>query len=190
MRKTILIAIFLLVMTSLFAVTPPKDAPAYMDPFFGYNVCDYFQHWLEMERLSPDATKLPKIFFVNWFRKTDKGEFMWPGFGDNSRVLKWICDRIEGKVKAQDTPIGYLPFAKDISLENNTGKDTVNPKFLKEILKVDVEGWKKEIEGVAATYAEYEKKPSKDSTEELANAPRIPRALKAKLAEIQAALAK
>ena len=163
--------------------------PMAMLPFFGYNVCDYFQHWLEMERLSPDATKLPKIFFVNWFRKTDKGEFMWPGFGDNSRVLKWICDRIEGKVKAQDTPIGYLPFAKDISLENNTGKDTVNPAFLKEILKVDVEGWKKEIEGVAATYAEYEKKPSKDSTEELAHAPRIPRALKAKLAEIQAALA-
>ncbi len=68
--------------------------PMAMLPFFGYNVCDYFQHWLEMERTSPDATKLPKIYFVNWFRKGDDGRFMWPGFGDNSRVLKWICQRI------------------------------------------------------------------------------------------------
>jgi phosphoenolpyruvate carboxykinase (GTP) len=164
--------------------------PMAMLPFFGYNVCDYFQHWLEMERTSIDAAKLPKVFFVNWFRKTDKGEFMWPGFGDNSRVLKWICQRIEGTVGAQDTPIGFLPYAKDIDLANNTGKDTVNPKFLKEIVKVDKAGWIKEIEGVEANYAEYEKKPSKDSTEVLAAAHRIPRALKDKLAEIKAGLSR
>ena len=75
--------------------------PMAMLPFFGYNVADYFQHWLEMERTSSDATKLPKIYFVNWFRKGEDGRFMWPGFGDNSRVLKWICQRIDGKVAAQ-----------------------------------------------------------------------------------------
>ena len=162
--------------------------PMAMLPFFGYNVADYFQHWLEMARTSVDATKLPKIFFVNWFRKTDKGEFMWPGFGDNSRVLKWICQRIEGTVGAQNTAIGYLPKPADIDLANNTGKDTVNPKFLKEILKVDVEGWKKEIETVGASYDEYDKKASKDTTIENPAARRVPAALRQKLAEIKAAL--
>ena len=159
--------------------------PMAMLPFFGYNVCDYFQHWLEMERTSVDATKLPKIFFVNWFRKTADGKFMWPGYGDNSRVLKWICQRIEGSVKANETAIGNLPLVKDIDV---TGLDKETKANLPELLKVDVEGWKKEIDGVAASYAEYEKLPSKDSKETLANAPRIPAALKAKLAEIKAAL--
>ncbi|MGI6495135.1 MAG: phosphoenolpyruvate carboxykinase (GTP) [Kiritimatiellia bacterium] len=162
--------------------------PMAMLPFFGYNVCDYFQHWLEMERTSVDASKLPKVFFVNWFRKTDKDEFMWPGFGDNSRVLKWICERIEGTVKARNTPIGLLPYPKDIDLSNNTGKDKVNPKLLAEILKVDKAGWIQEIESVEAEYAEYERKPSKGSAVELPAARRIPVVLKAKLAEIKAAL--
>ena len=143
-----------------------------------------------MERTSADATKLPKIYFVNWFRKTDKGEFMWPGFGDNSRVLKWICDRIDGKVKANETAIGNLPKAADISLENNTGKDTVNPKFLKEIVKVDIEGWKKEIETIAASYDEYDAKASKDSKEVNKAAKRVPAALRAFLAQVKADLAK
>ena len=164
--------------------------PMAMLPFFGYNVADYFQHWLEMERKSSDPTKLPKVYFVNWFRKTDKGEFMWPGFGDNSRVLKWICDRIEGKVGCQETVIGNLPNAKDIDLANNTGKDTVNPKFLEEILKVDVEGWKKEVETVGESYDEYDRKASKDSKEENAAARRVPNALRAQLAEIKAGLCK
>ena len=164
--------------------------PMAMLPFFGYNVADYFQHWLEMERKSADPTKLPKVYFVNWFRKTDKGEFMWPGFGDNSRVLKWICDRIEGKVGCQETVIGNLPNAKDIDLANNTGKDTVNPKFLAEILKVDVEGWKKEVETVGESYDEYDRKASKDSKEENAAARRVPNALRAQLAEIKAGLCK
>ena len=164
--------------------------PMAMLPFFGYNVCDYFQHWLEMERTSVNPTKLPKIYFVNWFRKTAAGEFMWPGFGDNSRVLKWICDRIDGKVEANATAIGNLPYAKDISLENNTGKDTVNPKFLKEILKVDVEGWKKEIATIGASYDEYDKKASKDTTVVNPAARRVPAALRGILAQVTAELGK
>ena len=167
--------------------------PMAMLPFFGYNVCDYFQHWLEMERLSPDATKLPKIFFVNWFRKTDKGEFMWPGFGDNSRVLKWICDRIDGKVEANTTAIGNLPYAKDISLENNDSEDPnfrVNEKFLQELVTVDVEGWKKEIATIGASYDEYDKKASKDTTVVNPAARRVPAALRGILAQVTAELGK
>ncbi len=162
--------------------------PMAMLPFFGYNVADYFQHWLEMERTSVDPTKLPKVYFVNWFRKTAKGEFMWPGFGDNSRVLKWICDRIEGKVGCQKTAIGNLPKAADISLENNTGKDTVNEKFLKAILKVDKEGWLDEVKTIGASYDEYDAKASKDNKNVNKAARRVPAALRAKLAEITAAL--
>ena len=166
--------------------------PMAMLPFFGYNVADYFQHWLEMERTSADATKLPKIYFVNWFRKGDDGRFMWPGFGDNSRVLKWICQRIEGQVEANETPIGNIPFAKDIDLANNdeTAKFHVVKADLEEILKVDVEGWKKEIATVGASYDEYDKKPSKDSKEANLAAHRVPKALRQVLADVAAALAK
>ncbi|MBQ4471494.1 MAG: phosphoenolpyruvate carboxykinase (GTP), partial [Kiritimatiellae bacterium] len=166
--------------------------PMAMLPFFGYNVADYFQHWLEMERTSADATKLPKIYFVNWFRKTADGKFMWPGFGDNRRVLKWICQRIEGQVKANETAIGNLPFAKDIDLANNEGKEgfTVDPKMLDELVKVDVEGWKKEIATVGASYDEYDAKPSKDSKVASKTAHRVPKALRQVLADVTAALNK
>ena len=167
--------------------------PMAMLPFFGYNVADYFQHWLEMERTSTNPAKLPRIYFVNWFRKTTDGQFMWPGFGDNSRVLKWICDRIDGKVKANVTAIGNLPFAKDISLENNEGDNPdflVNPKFLKELVQVDVEGWKKEIQTIAASYDEYDQKASKDSTEVNKAARRVPKALRDVLDNVTAALSK
>jgi phosphoenolpyruvate carboxykinase (GTP) len=164
--------------------------PMAMLPFFGYNVADYFQHWLEMERTSSDPTKLPKIYFVNWFRKGDDGRFMWPGFGDNSRVLKWICQRIDGKVAAQETAIGNLPKFKDIDLDNNTGKFKVVEEDLKEILKVDIDGWKKEIATVGASYDEYDKKASKDSKEVNAAARRVPQALRQVLADVTAALAK
>ena len=164
--------------------------PMAMLPFFGYNVADYFQHWLEMERTSADATKLPKIYFVNWFRKGDDGRFMWPGFGDNSRVLKWICQRIDGKVAAQETAIGNLPKFKDIDLDNNTGKFKVVEEDLKEIPKVDIDGWKKEIATVGASYDEYDKKPSKDSKGENLAAHRVPKALRQVLADVTAALSK
>jgi phosphoenolpyruvate carboxykinase (GTP) len=166
--------------------------PMAMLPFFGYNVCDYFQHWLEMERTSADASKLPKIYFVNWFRKTADGKFMWPGFGDNSRVLKWICQRIEGKVQAHVTPIGNLPLAKDIDLSNNEGKAgfTVDPQMLAEILKVDAEGWKKEIRTIGESYDEYDAKASKGSKVRSATARRVPKALRDVLASLTAALGK
>jgi len=164
--------------------------PMAMLPFFGYNVADYFQHWLEMERTSSNPANLPKIYFVNWFRKGEDGRFMWPGFGDNSRVLKWICQRIDGKVAADETPIGNLPKFKDIDLENNTGKFKVVEEDLKEILKVDIDGWKKEIATVGASYDEYDKKASKDSKEVNAAARRVPQALRQVLADVTAALAK
>ena len=164
--------------------------PMAMLPFFGYNVCDYFQHWLEMERTSPDASKLPKIYFVNWFRKGDDGRFMWPGFGDNSRVLKWICQRIEGKVHAHVTPIGNLPLESDIDLSNNEGKFKVVPEDLREILKVDREGWKKEIATVGASYDEYDAKASKDTEVRSKTARRVPKALRDILASIASALNK
>jgi phosphoenolpyruvate carboxykinase (GTP) len=115
---------------------------------------------------------------------------MWPGFGDNSRVLKWICQRIDGKVAAETTAIGNLPKFKDIDLSNNTGKFKVVEEDLKEILKVDIEGWKKEIATVGASYDEYDKKASKDSKEINAAARRVPNALRQVLADVTAALAK
>ena len=164
--------------------------PMAMLPFFGYNVADYFQHWLEMERTSADASKLPKIYFVNWFRKGDDGRFMWPGFGDNSRVLKWICERIDGKVKAAKTAIGNLPLEKDIDLSNNEGKFKVVPADLKEILKVDKAGWIKEIETIGKSYDEYDAKASKDSKVVSKTAKRVPKALRDVLADVTAELAK
>ena len=117
---------------------------------------------------------------------------MWPGFGDNSRVLKWICQRIEGQVKANSTPIGNLPFPKDIDLANNEGAPgfTVDPKMLKDILTVDKAGWKKEIATVGASYDEYDAKASKDTTVRSATAHRVPKALRQVLADVAAALGK
>ena len=145
--------------------------PMAMLPFCGYNMGDYFTHWLTMPIIT-DAAKLPKIFFVNWFRKDADGDFMWPGYGDNSRVLKWICERIEGKVDAQNTPIGFIPKVKDI---DTTDLDDDTKKNLPELLKVDKEGWKKELAGLEADWA---KKADFEG--------RLPYALKAKLAEIKA----
>jgi phosphoenolpyruvate carboxykinase (GTP) len=79
-----------------------------------YNMGDYFQHWLDMG--AKLGSKAPKIFYVNWFRKDENGKFMWPGFAENSRVLKWMIQRVEGKVQARESPMGYLPFVKDIDV--------------------------------------------------------------------------
>ena len=110
-----------------------------MLPFCGYNMGDYFAHWLKIGEKGGD--KLPKIFYVNWFRKSPEGKFLWPGFAENSRVLKWIFERCDGKAAAIDTPIGKVPT--EDALDTN-GLD-VDDSALKELLRVDIEGWKAEI---------------------------------------------
>ena len=87
-----------------------------MIPFIGYNVGDYFQHWIDMGK-GADADKLPKVFYVNWFRRGEDGRFLWPGFGENSRVLKWVIQRLEGTAAATETPIGHIPSADQIDLD-------------------------------------------------------------------------
>ncbi|MCX7871726.1 MAG: phosphoenolpyruvate carboxykinase (GTP) [Verrucomicrobiae bacterium] len=124
--------------------------PFAMLPFCGYNMGDYFAHWLSFtKRTSPD--KLPKIFFVNWFRRGDKNEFLWPGFGENSRVLKWICERVDGKGKAVKTPIGYLPTKDALDLSGlNFSDETLN-----KLLAVDTEGWKKEVQEIEDYFKKF-----------------------------------
>jgi len=122
--------------------------PFAMLPFCGYNMGDYFAHWLSFAKKT-DRSKLPKVFFVNWFRRSADGKFLWPGYGENSRVLKWICERVEGTGKAQTTPIGNIPTSDALDLSNLNLADT----DVKELLAVDLAGWKTEIADVAANYA-------------------------------------
>ena len=132
------------------AVGVLRHDPMAMKPFIGYNVGDYWNHWLEMGEKLGD--KAPKIFNVNWFRQDENGNFMWPGFGDNMRVLDWIIKRCEGKVDAVETPIGYLPKVGDINL---TGiEDEVTPEVEKQLLSVDIDLWKKEIVEMRRYYNE------------------------------------
>ncbi|SMC95492.1 phosphoenolpyruvate carboxykinase (GTP) [Kibdelosporangium aridum] len=114
--------------------------PMAMLPFIGYNAADYFAHWIATGKRA-DANKLPKIFYVNWFRRGPENQFLWPGFGENSRVLKWAIERIEGKAAAQETPIGYVPTLDDIDTE---GLDASRAD-LEAVLKVDREEWLAEI---------------------------------------------
>jgi phosphoenolpyruvate carboxykinase (GTP) len=114
--------------------------PMAMLPFLGYNVGDYFQHWLDLGKNS-DESKLPKVFFVNWFRRGDGGKFLWPGFGENSRVLKWIVDRIEHKAGGQDTPIGVVPNVEDLDLN---GLD-VGAEDVAKALAVNAAEWRQEL---------------------------------------------
>jgi phosphoenolpyruvate carboxykinase (GTP) len=114
--------------------------PMAMLPFLGYNVGDYFQHWITVGK-NADAAKLPRIFCVNWFRRGEDRRFLWPGFGENSRVLKWMIERIEGKAAAEETPIGFVPTADQLDLE---GLDT-SPEDVAAALEVDVEEWKAEL---------------------------------------------
>jgi phosphoenolpyruvate carboxykinase (GTP) len=134
--------------------------PMAMLPFCGYNMGDYFSHWLKMGR-STDASKLPKIFFVNWFRRDEDGRFLWPGFGENSRVLKWVFERIDGTAGAERTAIGYLPKTTDLDL---TGLN-VDDADLNAILSVDVQGWKSAIPQVHDHFKQFgEKLPSELQT--------------------------
>ena len=136
--------------------------PMAMLPFCGYNMGDYFAHWLEMGKKS-DADKLPKIFYVNWFRKDTDGGWLWPGFGENSRVLKWIVDRINGKGDAVDTPIGYLPTPDGI---DTSGLDVTDLQ-MNELLNVDREEWLNEIRSIREHYERFEDKLPQALNDEL-----------------------
>jgi len=114
--------------------------PMAMLPFIGYNAGDYCQHWIDLGK-NADSSKLPKIFFVNWFRRGDDGRFLWPGFGENSRVLKWIVERVEGKVEGISTPIGVVPAIGDMDL----GGLDVTESDVAEALRVDTAEWRAEL---------------------------------------------
>jgi len=114
--------------------------PMAMLPFLGYNAGDYCQHWIDLGK-NADSSKLPKIFFVNWFRRGDDGRFLWPGFGENSRVLKWIVERVEGKVEGVSTPIGVVPAIGDMDL----GGLDVTESDVAEALRVDTAEWRAEL---------------------------------------------
>lgn len=131
------------------AVGVVRRDPMAMLPFCGYHMGDYFAHWLEMGEKLGD--KAPKIFNVNWFRTDDEGHFIWPGFGDNMRVLMWILDRCEGKVDAVETPIGYEPKPEDINIE---GLD-IDLDTIKGLLNVDIDLWKEEAKGIEEFYAKF-----------------------------------
>ena len=128
------------------AVGVVRRDPMAMRPFVGYDMGDYWAHWLAMGKTIPNA---PKIFHVNWFRTDDEGHFIWPGFGDNMRVLTWILDRCEDKVDAVETAIGYVPKAEDINIE---GLDGITLDTIRELVSVDVDSWKEDIDNIKEFY--------------------------------------
>ena len=150
------------------AVGVVRRDPMAMRPFVGYDMGDYWAHWLKMGTLIPNA---PKIFHVNWFRTDDEGHFIWPGFGDNMRVLMWILDRCEGKVDADITAIGYLPKAEDINIE---GLSDVTLDTIKELLTVDKASWLEDVANIKEFYAQVGN--------------RVPQALYDELAALEARL--
>ena len=137
--------------------------PFAMLPFIGYHVCDYLQHWLDIgTKTAPE--KLPKIFYVNWFRKDANGKWLWPGFGENSRVLKWVCERVAGEGKADKTPIGYMPTTDAI---DTNGLD-VSAADMTELLKVNKDEWLKEVVSIKEHYAKFGDKLPKEMAKQLA----------------------
>jgi phosphoenolpyruvate carboxykinase (GTP) len=120
-----------------------------MLPFCGYNMGDYFAHWLKVGKAHPD--KLPKVFLVNWFRKDERGKFIWPGFGENSRVLEWICRRCDGEGETVETPIGLVPAEGEITLD---GLD-VSDEQMRELLRVDADGVREQLPQVEEFLAQF-----------------------------------
>ena len=136
-----------------------RHDPMAMIPFCGYNMGDYFAHWVKMGKLLGD--KAPKVFNVNWFRTNKEGKFLWPGYGENLRVLEWIINRCEEKVGAKKTPVGYVPIDKDINLEDSG----VSEDTLKDLLNIDKDLWEKEVENIKDFYKMF----GKNLPEELEN---------------------
>ncbi len=135
--------------------------PMAMLPFCGYNMAEYFRHWLDMGKRMKHA---PRIFNVNWFRTDDNGEFLWPGYRENLRVIEWILDRCNDKVGADTTPIGYTPKARDIDM---TGLQ-LSPAAMEKLLAVDPKEWTVEIEGVREFYKMFKKDLPEELWDELA----------------------
>ena len=150
------------------AVGVVRRDPMAMRPFVGYNMADYFAHWIDM---GDKIANKPKIFNVNWFRTDDEGNFIWPGFGDNLRVLEWIIKRCKGEVDAKDVAIGYVPYAKDINVD---GLD-IDQAVIEELLTVDKATWLEEVKGIKEFYAQF--------------GDRLPKELEEKLAELEKRLA-
>jgi phosphoenolpyruvate carboxykinase (GTP) len=121
-----------------------------MLPFCGYHMADYFRHWLAIGE-GADAEKLPRIFYVNWFRKDERGSFLWPGFGENARVLAWVFRRCEGTGEADETPIGYVPAEGGLELE---GLD-ISAEEVAELLRVEPEDWKAQLPQFHEHFAKF-----------------------------------
>jgi phosphoenolpyruvate carboxykinase (GTP) len=136
--------------------------PFAMTPFIGYHAGDYMQHWFDMGEKLGD--KAPRCFYVNWFRKTEDGKWLWPGFGENSRVLKWMCDRVEGKVEARETPIGLMPIDGDLNLD---GLD-LSAEAWEKLMKVDTEAFKGTLNDAKAYLAKFGDKLPAKMTEQMA----------------------
>ena len=151
------------------AVGNLRRDPFAMLPFCGYNMADYFAHWLEIGA-GADPEKLPKIFYVNWFRKDADGRWLWPGYGDNSRVLEWVFERVSGKGEAVETPIGFLPTTDAI---NTDGLD-VSAEDMATLLAVDTDEWRAEVPSIREHFATFGDK--------------LPAALAAEVDELEAKL--
>ena len=144
------------------AIGVVRRDPMAMRPFVGYDMGDYFAHWLEMGKRIPHA---PKIFHVNWFRTDDEGHFIWPGFGDNMRVVMWILARCAGEVDAVETPIGYVPKPEDINIE---GLDGVTVDTVKNLLSIDKQSWLEDVENIKAFYKQVGDRVPQEMYDELA----------------------
>ncbi|MBO5850848.1 MAG: phosphoenolpyruvate carboxykinase (GTP) [Clostridia bacterium] len=151
------------------AVGVVRRDPMAMRPFVGYNMADYFAHWIDMGK---KTDKMPKIFNVNWFRTDDNGNFIWPGFGDNLRVLEWILKRCKGEVDAREVAIGYIPYAKDINVEDLD----IDVNVVEDLLSVDKETWLEEVKGIKEFYAQF--------------GDRLPKELEAELSALEERLSK
>ena len=144
------------------AIGVVRRDPMAMRPFVGYDMGDYFAHWLEMGKRIPHA---PKIFHVNWFRTDDEGHFIWPGFGDNMRVVMWILARCAGEVGAVETPIGFVPKPEDINIE---GLDGVTVDTVKNLLTIDKQSWLDDVENIKAFYKQVGDRVPQEMYTELA----------------------
>lgn len=142
------------------AVGVVRRDPMAMLPFIGYNVGDYFAHWIEMGKKIPNP---PAIFNVNWFRTNEQGKFIWPGFGDNLRVLLWILNRVEGKVDAVETPIGYLPKPEDIDLTGLEGEVTLDT--IKGLLSIEKDVWAQEVKEQDEFLSRFDRLPAEIKAE-------------------------